>query len=265
MASYKYGSFTITDGTAQWAGDPAVQVEMRSSASEYCFLEGFWNPCERPVGPPMEVGCTGLCLWAMHDCVFEFTPRGKGNPGARRSFASHKDRLDVFERIGQGERVAHIHIAENPFGPYQIRLLRWQSDTVKRLGVRKLYYALPIDEYLQSAEQLGRYDGWHGRGSRLADMIARQHDALRWAIRAMIETEVVFIHPLRQGVSCVEESWVWPYLHLDLDVGIEEMEEVRIGYEAQRRGRATPPILLGALAERTPYNEPLINGEAILL
>lgn len=263
--SLKYGAFQIADGIAQWSGDARVRVAMQPSTSEYCLLEGVWNPDDRPFEGQAETAMSGLCLWAMHDCVFELVPRGKGNPGARRSFASHHGREDVFKRIERGDRVAHIHIAENPFGPYQIRLMRWQSDTVKRLGIKKLYYALPIDEYLQSAERLSRYEGWHGRAERLEDMIRRQHDALRWAIRAMIECEVAFIHPLRRDVTSVEESWVWPYLNLELDLGIEEMEEVRIAYEARQRGAVVPPILLGALAERTPYNEPLIEGESILL
>jgi hypothetical protein len=263
--SFKYGAFQIEDGIAQWSGDETVRVPMQPSPSEYCFMEGVWRPGGRPMPESPQTAITGLCLWAMHDCVFEFEPKGKGNPGARRSFASHHGRQDVFKRIGRGDKVKFIHIAENPFGPYQIRLMRWQADTVKRLGIKKVFYSLPVDEYLQSAEELAGLDGWHGRAARLEDMIRRQHDALRWAIRAMLECEIDFIHPMRRGVSSVEESWVWPYLNLDVDLGIEEMEEVRIAYEARERGVEGPPVLLGALAEDTPYNWPLEEGEWIYL
>ncbi|EDN65108.1 hypothetical protein BGP_6646 [Beggiatoa sp. PS] len=34
----------------------------------------------------------------------------------------------------------------------------------------------------------------------------------------------------------VEQSYIWPYQNLEIDLGIEEMEEVRIPYQAIESG-----------------------------
>lgn len=49
------------------------------------------------------------------------------------------------------------------------------------------------------------------------------------------------------------ESYLWPYQNLDLDLALEELEELRLCYEAAQRGADVPPVLVGVLDSISPY------------
>jgi hypothetical protein len=67
---------------------------------------------------------------------------------------------------------------------------------------------------------------------------------------------VEFVYPLeKNGVDTFEESYMWPYKNLEVDLGIEEMEEIKIPYQARQSGIKIPPILLGMLDNSCPYNQ----------
>ena len=46
---------------------------------------------------------------------------------------------------------------------------------------------------------------------------------------------------------------MWPYQNLEIDLGLEEMEEICIPYEAAKTGTIVPPIFLGMLGFPSPY------------
>ncbi len=250
----KYGAFYIQDNLACWNGDPDVQIKLTQSPSVSCQWEGVWNPCHRPLQTEYRVAMSGLCIWSKYDCLLQFKPRSKGNPGAIRSLSNPKDRADLFKRLEKGYEVEQIIVANNPFGLYQSKLITWQADTVQRFKISKLYYTLPIEEY---AEVIRFFEKFLPQRfvEQLVEILNSHHDQLEEKIRREMEANVCFVHPLRYDSQLsVIESYTWPYQNFDdIELGIEEMEEIRIPYQVLQTGSTVPPILLGMLGTPCPY------------
>ncbi len=262
--SLKYGTFRISDGIAYWEQDPDIKIKTGDSASAHCYLEGFWKPegCKNP--DEYNVAVTGMCIWGEHDCVFRFMPLCKGNSGATRSLANPKEHKDLLKRVSNGQKVEKVSISENPFGDYHLRLLGWQADSVSFYGIKKLYYALPVDEYMVTLSKLKK----HFPVKCVDEISHKLHDhykQLKEKITETIDAEVEFIHPMRLGKMTQTESYTWPYRNLDIDLGIEEMNEIRIVYQAMKEGAAIPPVLLGILKIPDPYNDPRENDTRLTL
>jgi hypothetical protein len=261
----KYGAFLIEEGIAHWNRDHGVQVKMVESASEFCQLEGFWNPDGQTIKEELNVAMTGLCIWSKYDCVFKFKPKGKGNPGAERSLSNPKDKADIFKRLHKGHHVEQIVISDNPFSLYQLKMIGWQADIVSHFGIKKLYYALPVEEYLLTLKELENYLS-KKCVEQIIQILNTHHDWLEEKINHEISAEVEFIHPMQlDNTMSVEQSYVWPYQNLEIDLGIEEMEEVRIPYQAMKAGSTVPPILLGMLGMPCPYYERRENTDVTCL
>lgn len=251
----KYGAFLIENGVAHWNGDQGVQVKMAESASDFCQLEGFWNPHRLEIKDEFEVAMSGLCIWSKYDCLFKFKPIGKGNPGAERSLSNPKDKADILKRLQKRHHIEQVLIVSNPFGLYQSQMIGWQADMVSHFGVKKLYYALPVEEYLSTLKELGNFLP-EKCVEQIVQILNTHHDLLEEKINQEIKTEVEFIHPMQlDKTMSVEQSYVWPYQNLKIDLGIEEMEEVRIPYQAMKAGAKIPPILLSMLGMPCPYYE----------
>lgn len=251
----KYGAFRITNGVGHWNGDPNVQITLKESPSSACQWEGFWNPDKKPLPLQYSVAMTGLCIWGKYDCLFKFESRAKGNPGATRSLSSPAHQKNILERLGNGHRLEAIIISCNPFGLYQSKLITWQADTVARFKIKKLYYALPVEEYNQTLIQLESFLPARCI-TQIRQVLEAHYHQLVKKIKDQIKAEVIFIHPLQDDDKMtVEESYVWPYQNLEIDLGIEEMEEIRIPYQAKQLGANVPPVLLGMLGTPCPYYE----------
>lgn len=251
----KYGAFRIVENIGYWNSDTGVAVNMVASPSESCEMEGVWNPHHHPLQTEYRTAVSGLCIWGKYDCVFYFKPKGKGNPGAERSLSNPKDRLDLLRRLHHGQKLEQIVISSQPFGLYQSKMIGWQADTVRRFGVQKLYYALPVEEYSLTLKALEHLLPLHCV-EQIAETLQTHHQQLEQKIVAAMGNVVEFIHPIQNDSTLsVEESYVWPYQHLDIELGIEEMEEVRIPYQAMKTGATIPPILLGMLGMPCPYYE----------
>jgi len=251
----KYGAFLIEDGIAHWNRDAGVVVQMEKSASDSCQLEGFWNPHGWKIKDEYHVAMSGLCIWGKYDCVFKFKPKGKGNPGAERSLSNPKDKADLLKRLHAGQHIEQIVISSDPFGLYQSKMIGWQADSVRRFGVEKLYYALPVEEYLQTWKELEKYLPKKCVG-QIVQILNTHHEQLEQKINSEINADVIFIHPMQlDNTLSVEQSYVWPYQNLEIELSIEEMEEVRIPYQAMKNGCVVPPILLGMLGTPCPYYE----------
>lgn len=250
----KYGSFIIHDEHADWSGDANISVKIVNS-SQVAHREGVWNPLQGEFRDRYETAITGMCIWGKHDCIFHFEPNGKGNGGAKRSLSNVKDREDILNRINKGQRIEKIRISRDPFGLYQMQMVRWQSEVVSRFGIKKLYYSLPIEEYDVILDSIDEHlPGM--MSSKLRKILYRHNDMLLRLVEAYIDAEVEFIYPIRQNPELtVADSYMWPYKNLDIDIGIEEMEEIRIPYQAMQEGARVPPILLGILGFQSPYYE----------
>ncbi len=250
----KYGAFHIYDDIGYWNRDHEIQVKLTESPSEACQKEGFWNPGTKQLQTEYDVAMTGLCIWSKYDCLFKFQKRSKGNPGAERSFSNPKDRADLLKRLEEGHKIEQVTISGTPFGLYQSKLITWQAHTLRRFNIHKLYYALPVEEYMMTLSELRKFLP-HQCVEEIIEILNKHHDLLAEKICNEVEAEVQFIHPMRHHDISVIDSYVWPYLNLDIDLGIEEMEEIRIPYQAWKRGAEVPPILLGMLGVPCPYYE----------
>jgi len=153
----KYGAFLIEDGIAHWNRYHGVQVKMAESVSDSCQLEGFWNTHGQEIKNEFNVAMSGLGFWGKYDCVFKFKPKGKGNPGAERSLGNPKDKADILKRLHKGHHIEPIMISSNPFGLYQLKMIGWQADMVSHFGIQKLYYALPVEEYMLTLKALENF------------------------------------------------------------------------------------------------------------
>ncbi len=251
----KYGAFIIKDDIAHWNRDVGIQIPMKRSSSDACQLEGIWDPYHREVADHYQTALTGVCIWGKYDCMFTFKPKSKGNPGAERSLSNPKDKADLLKRVAKGDKIDKIAISAHPFGSYQVKTIAWQADVVARFGIEKLYYVLPLEEYVLTLSALDQFLP-HPCFEQINALLNLHHNQLEEKIKAEIHADVEFIYPLRKGlVQTIEESYTWPYQHLDIDLGIEEMEEIYIPYQAMKNGSHIPPILLGMLGTPCPYYE----------
>ena len=250
----KHGAFNVFDSHAIWNGDSTLSIPMTKS-SDVAYMEGLWNPSEREAPARYETAITGMCIWGKHDCVFHFKPNGKGNAGAKRSLSNMKDRDDILARLQKNQQIEKIVISNNPFGLYQVKMVQWQDEVVRRLGIRKLYYSLPIAEYLDVLNGLEDHLPRH-QFVKLKGVLYRHNGVLMEHIVNTLLVDVEFVNPKAHSPEIsIEESYTWPYRFLDVDIGIEEMEEIRIPYQAMKNGACVPPILLGMLGYSSPYYE----------
>jgi hypothetical protein len=251
---FRYGSFTIADDHGAWNGDESVYIKLEES-SDFAYREAIWNPLNHNLRTSYETALTGMCIWAKHDCFFHFKPKAKGNPGARRSLSNPKDREDILKRIEDNQQIEKIRISKDPFGPYQIYMMMWQEEVVSRFNIRKLYYSLPIEEYDAVIKSMEEHLPGH-LSSKLKEVLYSHSNDLHECITTIIPTEIEFIYPMRNDPSLtIENSYTWPYRTLDIELGIEEMEEIRIPYQAMKEGARVPPILLGMLGAASPFYE----------
>lgn len=250
----KYGSFHIKRNIGCWNRDPSVVVRMHDT-SHAGYKEGIWNPLGHELKHRYHTAITGSCIWGKYDCMFHFKPKSKGNPGAERSLSSPREREDILYRIQQGQKVDKILISSRPFGLYQTHMIHWQAGTVKRLDIEHLYYALPVEEYSVTLKDLAHYLSGHCI-AQMEDILNTHHHLLMEHIEKSIPGRVAFVYPMQQDpLLTIEQSYVWPYQRIEAELGIEEMEEVRIPYQAMKEGARIPPILLGLLGIPSPYYE----------
>ncbi|MBF0135013.1 MAG: hypothetical protein HQL65_02145 [Magnetococcales bacterium] len=252
--NFKYGAFQIRDGIGYWNGDPAVQINMQTTSSKFCIMEGIWNPDEREIISRHPVAVAGLCIWGKYDCIVKFQKIGKGNPSAERSLSNPKDRADVLKRVINKQEIREVVISKHPFGDYQSNMIAWQAETVQRFQINRLYYALPIEEYTAILDEIKTYipEKLH---REILDLLNNHYDQLKNKIINSMDAEVEFLYPMRNEILTPEESYVWPYQNLKIDLGIEDLDEVHIPYQARKNGAHIPPILLGVLGIPYPYYE----------
>ncbi len=255
MEVLRYGAFDIHDSVARWRRDPDVCVEMRPSASSWCLAEGLWSPQGAPLPESCPSAITGMCIWAKHDCTFHFTPRAKGGRGAKRSISNPADRADLLRRLEKGHSLAQVRISADPFGAYQNHLIGWQADSVRRLGIRRLYYALPIDEYAATIREFERYLPLHVIRP-LQTILEHHYEVLSAKLRHEIPAEIECVRPMKERSLSPLESYLWPYRNLDVDVALEELEELRLPYEVHQAGHPVPPVLTAVLDDPCPYYRP---------
>lgn len=249
----KYGSFLIDDSIATWNRDKEVKFNIVSSPSEYCLYEGVWNDVDS--NNISSSAIAGVCIWNKYDCLFTFESICKGNTGAIRSLGSPREKEDLVKRLDAGQKVEKIVISLNPFGEYQTKTISWQSDVVKRFDIKNLHYVVPFLEYKRTLESISDFFSKNVM-HKLYEVLDFHHKEIKRYVLDNINTNVEFIYPLLSNPELsIEESYTWPYENLEVDMGIEEMEEIRIPYQVKMSGKKIPRILLGILDDPCPYNK----------
>ena len=113
---------------------------------------------------------------------------------------------------------------------------------------------MPLDEYKQVLLEVAPYFKVDIL-ENLSDYLIKHYEQLKDMIRKNIQADVAFIHPMENANMTIEDSYVWPYENLEIDIGIEEMEEIYIPHLAMTNGNTIPPVLLGMFGVPNPYYE----------
>jgi hypothetical protein len=254
MYGKKYGSFSIENEMATWNQDNNVKFPIYSIEEDCCLYEGIWNPHARlDKHNQYYKAIAGVCIWNKYDCLFILNPIDKGNPGAIRSLSSPRDKIDLLKRLNNGQTIKQIILSSDPIGDYQRKTILWQASIVRRFNVKHLYYILPLFEYKKTIEELKPFIN-SSMMDELHHVLEEHYLSIKRYIMNQIKINLEFIYPLNKyPFLTIEESYIWPYENLSIDLGIEEMEEVRIPYQVKKNGRTIPPIILGMLDDPCPY------------
>jgi hypothetical protein len=253
VEALRYGSFGIDEknGYARWNGDSDLQLRMQQTSYDFCQFETWWGGSNGNVKHPYETAITGLCLWSKYDGLLKFKAIEKGNAGAVRSLSNPKDRVDIAKRLQNGQAVEDILIAQTPFNQYQSGMLAWQAEIVRRFSIKKLYFSVPLDEYKYELEIILKNLSKVELGF-IFDRLDFHFSMIQRKVFSEIQTEIEFVHPMRTRQMTPHESYTWPYTHLKVDFGVEEIEEIRIPYSAMKAGAVVPPIMLGMIGYPAP-------------
>lgn len=257
----KYGAFSIHENIATWNHDNTINLDLEPSSSEFCLHETLWLPDGQNKEDSYGISLAGVCLWNKYDCLFCMEKKDRGNPGAIRSLGNPKDQIDLIKRLKSGQKVEKILISSDPFGDYQLKTIGWQAHIVKKFNVKKMYYIIPIHEYIRVISNIQNYLTDY-MVYEIKFFLENHHQLIKNHIQKTILTEIEFLYPLDiYPDMTIEASYQWPYENLDIDLGIEEMEEIRIPYQVRAKGKNVPPIMLGLLDFPTPYNQKRIYHE----
>ncbi len=265
----KYFVWTIDNNVATRVmpqGDVvSVQLSRTDNAVAY---EGWW-PSE-PRGE-RSILLTGICLWDARWQV-EFEKAGRGNPPARRSLALPAEREDVYRRLTAGSRVQKIYYPHS-LNAYHDILISWQKEKIDALRPKKVLYHLPLVEYHRFIQELELGVGTplpvlHASLERFAHNV-REKIIDRFG-SVMPEKRLEFLETTQSDPN---ESFLEPYMYPerfgirreDL-VAMEDLVELRLSYEAQKRNAAARPIpaLYGVLRIPPPYKNKELTEVGII-
>lgn len=271
----KYGDWTITvDGDTavaeKWLNGNALSLRLaRVDGQSYDCLEGWWPHL------PTNIQCVigGICLWCHRWTVYFEAFDSKSQP-ARRYPASEIDRKEVVERIlkgGKGSQVTHMDVPIEPRA-YHVRTIERQARAAREFEVGEIYYHVPVTEYHRYIAEIEA-----ALGRQLPELHALL-DQFAEKIRKLIlekfaGIKVIFIDPTPFSNGDSNGSFVFPYwypelLGIDPDglVGLENMVEVRLSWEALQRGGSLVPVYAIATGIPYPYREKSsdMNGVVVL-
>ena len=155
---------------------------------------------------------------------------------------------------------------------YHLRTIDRQARAAKDLGIKEMFYHVPVAEYHQYIAEIEE-----ALGQQLFELHAhldRFVDEVRELVLSKFNgVRVVFIDPTPLANGDPNGSFVLPYRHpelfgIDLDglVGIENLVEVRLAYEAHHQGGPLIPVYGIAVGMPYPYREKSsdMNGLAVL-
>ncbi len=265
----KYGSFDIaaTEGglwvATRKIGDEEIAVPLTRCANGASF-QGWWG--ERPTR--VHTAITGVCLWGCN-WVVEFEPLARNGKPARKSLALPYSRDEAYERLHKGQRATTLYVPREP-SAYHWRLISWIAETLKEFDPARVLMHVPGPEYHGYHAEFERRLG-HGvsEGHESLDrFVKRIMEMIMDAIPSWLFSRITFVNPFRLGVTDSVDSYVLPYAaperfgvtDLATLVGVEDMVEVRLAYEARARTGRMIPILCGVLKEEGEANSPYLDN-----
>ncbi|MDP2630556.1 MAG: hypothetical protein Q8P56_04060 [Candidatus Uhrbacteria bacterium] len=196
------------------------------------------------------------------------------SPAARRYPSSEIDRKEVVERIkkgGKGSQITHMDVPVFS-REYHRRTIERQARAARELGIREMFYHLPVAEYhgyiREIEEALGR------SLPELHELLEQFANEIRnLVLEKFIGIQVAFIDPTPFANGDPNGFFVLPYRHPELFgieaeglVGIENLVEVHLSYEALHQGGLLIPVYAIATGATYPYREKSVdmNGVVVL-
>lgn len=230
-----------------------VEVSLKRSRRPHRY-EGWWPADPFPMRPRVVI--SGMCLW---------DARWKGrlmHSQKEYSFALSPEREEFFQNMRKGYK--QISSIQFPFAPslYHALLARWQAEKIQWLKPERVLYHLPIDEYHFYVAEI------EVACSRQLPVLHHALDEFSREVRDLFLSElpsefrarVEFVRPMKIGNLSPEESFVYPYLHpgnFDCNpeevLGIEDLIELRLSWEAARVSGVKIPVLFTVLGIPHPF------------
>lgn len=273
LTSSSYMGWSVSSTGASMAVDGTPTHIPLQPCNQGAVLEGWWPA---PPGLPTNPVCVmGICLWDArwqvvfkhehHDLVF------------KRSLGIPSERAEAAKRFRQGHmdwgdaEFCHFLVGDG-LGDYHRNLLVWQAAKLREMKPSRVLYHLPRLEYHTFIRQACADMGAGSLDAVLREALEHHIEELLALQRELFGPEllsrITFVEPLTQGATKVEKSWPFPYLRPDVYgvdpatlVGVEDVVEVRIVREVQKKTGRTVPTRVAVLGQMHPYADK--NGEQL--
>lgn len=248
------------------------------SGNKTVEYEGIFFP-DKATNLPQNPCCVmGMCIWGA-TWMAEFA--GIKPSKAWLSFGLPAERQRIFQRLesaskGEDKRKIKKILLPTEMGEYHKKLLQWQKELVNEIGPQRILYHLPAEEYKGYIQKLKPFFPASARQEMLKELEGFA-EYLKEEIKTSFNRDegdsLVFVNPFEKGARDEIESLVFPYLypHLwEVDpstlVGVEDLAELRLSYEAQKMGSTPIPIYVSILGIPHPLmqKESMGNEKEIL-
>jgi len=259
-----YGSWWISfDGKSAWRENPALNISLEQSNVSDIELEGWWK--ERP--RRVQTVISGSCLWgADWEIMCRRKTKIKHQPNRyRRSLGLPREREELFGFLNDGFEVTQIHLPLQT-GIYHKLLIRWLSVKFSELAPEQILFHLPRSEYHVYIDRIAQWVK--------PELLYRLHDELE-TFATIVEVElmknVADVGICGDRITIIDPSavqgnpngsFLLPYTNPetfgvspDGIVGVEDLAELRLAYEAHKRTRRSTPVLCGVLKMPHPHLE----------
>ncbi len=252
-----YFSWLVASGVIERTMPDGGVVHVSTLPDAAVAAAGWWGTENLRPEYCLSGGCLFDARWQL-----QFPAQNKGHQGAVRTLSLPRERDDAYARLKKGQTPLALHLPKGP-GVYQQTLIRWQAAVFRRLQPTQILYHLPTDEYRVYIQEMEQHLGY------AVPAAYTQLDQLAVSIRALMVREfgaalmarVRFVRPMHtHGVKDTTQSYLHPYLFPELygitpanTVGVEDLVELRLAYEAWRMRGHQISVYAAALALPPPY------------
>jgi hypothetical protein len=245
----KYAAWNLEETSHGYkAHHPTEGITVSLNDGEFPW--GWW---------PSEPVLTGSVTVVMGICFFdarwrvEFKNPKPGQKGAVRSLALPREREETEEFLKRGRKIERMVYSPFPT-PYAQKIIEFQKWGLEKLGgmVERVLYHVPLNEYFSYASMLP--SPWK---ERMKEVIKKEAELMADWVRHHLRDWPIEIH---WGGESPPQSFVDLYIRASEEsakvIGLEELVELRLPFEAFRQTGRAIPTLVGVLGLPHPYFRP---------